>query len=147
MAAPPVGQSPAPAPAATSQMPSFMASLGRAELFMAAGAALIVLSDLLFVIFGPYGFSTVAWAAAIVALILIFLNARMFSFSRGTYESLLVILGAFALLIGIRELLSDVQFLSGASVATTYFLGMLSFYAGVVLMALGGWFVWQRRAK
>src|SRR5512132_3135233 len=114
---PPTGPPSTPMPAAKSQMPSFLASLGGSELFMAAGAALIVLSDLLFVIFGPYGFSTVAWAAAVVALLLIFLNARMFGFSRGTYESLLVILGGFALLIGIRELLSDIQFLSGANVA------------------------------
>lgn len=127
------------------KMPGFLASLGRAELFMAAGAALIVLVDLLFVVFGPYGFSNVAWAAAALTLILIFLGGRMFSFSAATTRSLLLMLGAFAVLIGIRELLSDLQFLNGANVAATYYLGMVGFYAGTAIMAFGAWLLWGRK--
>jgi hypothetical protein len=127
-------------------MPGMLASLGSGELLMAAGAALIVLTDLVFVVFGPYGFSSAAWAGAALALILIFLNGRMLSFSRSSYQSLLVALGAFAALVGVRELLSDVQFLSGANVAAAFFLGMLGFYAGTVLMVIGAWQLWQRRA-
>lgn len=143
MAAPPA---PPPAPATSMQMPSFLAGLGRAELFMAAGAALIVLVDLLFVVFGPYGFSSVAWAAAALTLILIFLGGRMLSFSAATNRSLLLMLGAFAVLIGIREVLTDLQFLGGVNVAPTYYLGMVGFYAGTAIMAFGAWQLWMRKA-
>ncbi|MEP7158129.1 MAG: hypothetical protein ABI797_01760 [Chloroflexota bacterium] len=136
----------APAPATQMKMPGFLASLGRAELFMAAGAALIVAVDLLFVVFGPYGFSNVAWAGAVLALMIIFLSGRMLSFSAATHRSLLLMLGAFAVLIGIRELLSDLQFLSGASVAVTYYLGAIGFYVGTAIMAFGAWQLWGRKA-
>ena len=140
-AAPPA----APAPGASMQMPGFLASMGRAELLMAAGAALIILTDLLFVVFGPYGFSSVAWAGAALTLILLFLNGRMMAFSAATLRGLLLMLGAFAAFIGVREVLSDLQFLNGANVAATYFLGMLGFYAGTVLMVFGAWMLWGRK--
>jgi hypothetical protein len=135
-----------PAPASNMQMPGFVASLGRAELFMAAGAALIVLTDLLFVVFGPYGFSSAAWAGAALTLILIFLSSRMLSFSATTHRSLLLLLGVFAVFVGIREALSDLQFLGGVNVAATFYLGMLGFYVGTVLMAFGAWQLWMRKA-
>jgi hypothetical protein len=136
----------APPPSTSMQMPGFLASLGRAELLMAAGAALIVLTDLVFVVFGPYGFSNVAWAGAALTLILIFMSGRMLSFSAATQRSLLVMLGVFAVFIGIRELLSDLQFLSGANVAVTYYLGFLGYYAGTAIMAFGAWLLWGRKA-
>jgi hypothetical protein len=127
------------------QMPGFLAALGRAELFMAAGAALIVAVDLLFVVLGPYGFSPIAWAGAVLALLLIFVSGRMFNFSAGTIRSLLLLVGAFALITGIRDVVDDVRFLSAANVAVTYYLGMVGYYVGVALMVFGAWQLWGRR--
>ena len=146
-AAPPAAPAPAPAPVTQMQMPGFLARLGRAELFMAAGAALIVAVDVLFVIFGPYGFSPIAWAAAVLTLLLIFMGGRMLSFSAATHRSLLLLLGALAAVTFIHEVLDDLAFLSSpGSVAPTYFLGLLGFYAGSILMAFGAWLLWGRKA-
>ncbi len=136
---------PASPPSSGMTMPPMLASLGRAELFMAAGAALIVLVDLVFVIFGPYGFSNVAWAAAVVVLLLIFAGARMFSISTATVRSLLLLLGAFMLVAGVRDVLDDLQFLNGANVAATYFLGAIGYYVGVALAVFGAWQLWGRK--
>ena len=128
------------------QMPGFLARLGRAELFMAAGAALVVLVDLLFSVFGPYGMSNVAWAAAVFVLFLVFLNARMMGFAATTTRSLLLMLGGFSAVAGIRDLLLDVQFLNGANVAVTWYLGALGYYVGAVLIVVGAWMLWSRKA-
>ena len=128
-------------------MPSFLATMSRGEQFMAAGAGLIVLTQLIFVMFGPYGFADIGWAAAVVTLLVIFFNgvAASLSFSRQTYVALLVLLGAFVAILGVRELIDDVRFLSGSTVDVVYYLGFLGFYAGVVLMAIGASQLWSRR--
>jgi hypothetical protein len=137
---------PQAAPASNMQMPGFLARLKGGELFIAAGAALIVLVDILFVILGPYGFSNIGWAVAVLALIVIFLDARMLGFSAATHRALLVTLGIFMLVILVRDVIDDVMFLSDANVATTYYLGMLGYYAGAVLMIFGAWTLWKRGA-
>lgn len=137
---------PQAAPASNMQLPGFLARLKGAELFIAAGAALIVLVDILFVILGPYGFSNIGWALAVLALIIIFLDARMLGFSAATHRALLVTLGIFMLVILVRDVVDDVMFLNGANVATTYFLGMLGYYAGAILMVFGAWTLWKTRA-
>lgn len=113
---------------------------------MVLGAAVIVLADLLFVVFGPYGFSNIAWAAAVLTVLLVFLGGRMLSFSAATHRSLLLLLGALVAVTFIHEVLDDIQFLSGANVAVTYYLGLLAFYAGCVLMIFGAWMLWGRKA-
>jgi hypothetical protein len=128
------------------QMPGFLASLGPAELLMAAGAALIVAIDLVFVIFGPYGFSPIAWGAAALTLILIFLNSRMMGFSAATTRGLLLTLGALAAFTWVRDVLDDVRFLGNANVAPTYYLGLLGYYVGVALLVFGAWQVWKHKA-
>ena len=130
-------------------MPGFLAKLSRAEQFMAGGAALIILTHLIFVQFGPYGFADIGWAAAAVALILILLNGRSasLSFSRDTYTSLLVLIGAFMVVFGVRELIDDALFISRSRVDVTYYLGFLGFYSGVALMAIGAWQLWSRRPQ
>ena len=129
-------------------MPSFLSSLSTAELMMAGGALLIMLTQLIFVMFGPYGFADIAWAAAVVTLVVVLLNGRAgaLNFSRETYRSLLVLLGAFELIVGIRELIDDVRFISSSRFEATYFLGFLGFYAGVALMAFGAFQLWRGRA-
>lgn len=128
------------------QMPGFLARLNRAELLIAAGAALVVLVDILFVILGPYGFSNIGWAVAVLALIIVFLDARMLGFSAATHRALLVTLGVFMAAILVRDILDDVMFLSDANVAPTYYLGMLGYYVGAALMVIGGWMLWKSKA-
>lgn len=137
---------PQAAPASNTQMPGFLARLQGAELFIAAGAALIVLVDILFVILGPYGFSDIGWAVAVLALIVILLDARMLGFSAATHRAVLVALGIFMLVIGVRDVVDDVMFLSDANVAPTYYLGMLGYYAGVALMIFGAWTLSKSKA-
>jgi hypothetical protein len=127
-------------------MPGFLARLKGAELFIAAGAALIVLVDILFSILGPYGFSNIAWATAVLALIVIFLDARMLGFSAATHRAILLTLGFFMLPILIRDVLDDVMFLSDANVATTFYMGMIGYYAGAALMIFGAWTLWKTKA-
>ena len=136
---------PQTAPASNTQMPGFLATLGRAELLMAAGAALIVLVDILFSILGPYGFSNIGWAVAVLALIVIFLDARMLGFSAATHRALLLTLGVFMLFIFIRDVVDDLMFLSDANVAMTFFLGMIGYYVGAILMVFGAWTLWKSK--
>jgi hypothetical protein len=124
-------------------MPGFLARLGRAELLIAAGAALIVLVDILFVILGPYGFSNIGWGVAVLALIIVFLDARMMGFSASTHRAILVALGVFMAVILVRDIIDDVMFLSDANVAATYYLGMIGYYVGAALMVIGGWMLWK----
>ena len=131
-------------------MPSFLSKLSRAEQFIAGGAGLIVLTQLVFVMFGPYGFADIGWAAAVVALLVIFFNgvsAGSMSFSRETYIALLVLLGAFMAILGVRELIDDALFISSSRLDPVYYLGAVGFYAGAVLMAIGASQLWGQRAK
>lgn len=138
---------PTPAPA-SSAMSGMFASMSRAEMFMAGGAALILVTDLIFTVFGSYGSTNIVWASAAVAVILILTHNRMssMSLSDSTYRALLVVTGLVALLAGIRDLLYDVQYFPGRSVDVTYLLGALGLYVGVALMAFGAWQLWSRRA-
>jgi hypothetical protein len=133
-------------PAPSTQLPGFLAGLKGGELFIAAGAALVVLVDILFVILGPYGFSDIGWAVAVLALVVIFLDARMLGFSAATHRALLVTLGIFMVVVLARDIVDDVMFLNGANVAATYFMGMLGYYAGAILMVFGAWTLWKTRA-
>ena len=83
---------------------------------------------------------------AVLALIVVFLDARMLGFSAATHRALLITLGLFMAVILVRDVIDDVMFLSAANVAITYFLGMLGYYAGASLMVFGAWTLWKSRA-
>jgi hypothetical protein len=83
---------------------------------------------------------------AVLALIVIFLDARMLGFSAATHRAILVALGIFMLVILVRDVIDDVMFLSDANVATTYYLGMIGYCIGAVLMVFGAWTLWKGRA-
>ena len=128
-------------------MPAFMASMSRAELFIAGGALLILLTDLVTVIFGPYSFSNVIWAAAAVSLLLVLTDGRvaMFNWASSNYFTLLSLGVLVVVVVGVRELLRDILFVPGRSLDAMYLLGMLGLYVGIALMAFGGWQLWSRR--
>ena len=150
--APPAATAPGPttpAPSAATPLPgsALIRSMSRAELFIAGGALIIVLSDLIFAIFGDYGFSNVIWGAAAVSLILVLLNGRMrgMSLSASTYQLLIFLAAAVAVLAGIRNLILDVVYIPGRALDVTYYLGALTLYVGLGLMAFGAWQLWSRR--
>lgn len=127
-------------------MNNMFASWSQAELLIAAGGALIVLTDIVFGMFGPYSFSNIIWIAAAVAL----LSVVLVRFARMTlpfrYEAVLIMAGIVAVLGGVRDLAYDLQYVTGArNLEATYFLGMLGLYAGVVLMGIGAWILWRRQ--
>jgi len=132
--------------AAPPPVTSALASYSQAELLIGAGALLILLTDLLFGVFGDYSFSNVAWIAAAVSLILIALNGRLIHVSANTYRTALIVLGLLAVLIGVRELIADLVFIPGRSLSATFFLGMVGFYVGIALMAFGAFRLWSSRA-
>jgi len=142
--APPAGQPPAPAPATSPQMPSFLASLGRAELFMAAGAALLVLTDL-YAIFFAYGVSNVVWVAAAASLVIVLMHARMPASVMANYRPILILLGTIVVLLGLRAVLVDLVFIATppAGLSVARLLGMVGYYVGVVLMGFGAWRLWK----
>jgi hypothetical protein len=133
----------------SSAMTGMLASMSRSELFIAAGAALILLVDLVFVIFGPYAFSNVIWAAAATSLVLVLTHDRvaMMSWASSRYQTLLSLAVLVAVLVAIRELVRDLIALSSlGGVSVNFLLGMVGLYVGIALMAFGGWQLWSRRA-
>jgi len=127
-------------------MSNMFAAFSQGELLVAAGGALIVLTDIVFAMFGPYSFSNIIWAAGAVALV----SVLLVRFGRMSlpfpYEAVLVMAGLVALLGGLRDLAYDLLYIPGRSLELTYYLGMLALYAGVALMALGAWLLWRRAA-
>jgi hypothetical protein len=150
-AAPAPAAAPPPAPPAQAAPPasatatapsavnSFMASMSQAELMMGGGALVILLADLVFGVFGDYGFSAVIWGSAAVVVIAVAMR-RLFKWGFGTgYETILVVATLLAVLATIRNLILDVLFVPGRNLDITYFLGALTLYVGVALMAVGAW--------
>ena len=127
-------------------MPAFMARMSRAELFIGGGALLVVLTDLVFVIFGPYTFSNVIWAAAAVSLVLVLTHGRvaMMGWASSNYHTLLSLGALTAVLVAVRELIRDVRVLSSGP-SVMFLLGMVGLYVGVALMAFGAFQLWSRR--
>jgi hypothetical protein len=130
-------------------MSGMLASMSQAELLIAAGSAVILLVDLVFGVLGDYGFSNIIWAAAAASLILILANGRAnaMTFSRPTYQGMLLVLAALALAMGIRELISDIVFIPGRNLSATFWLGFLGLYVGIAIMAFGAFRLWGSRTR
>ena len=141
-AAPPA----APAPGASMQMPGFLASMGRAELLMAAGAALIILTDL-YSIFVAYGVASITWTASAVALLMLLMRARMPASVMANYRPILMLLGAIVVLIALRQVLVDIKFIATppAGLSAERLIGMVGYYVGVGLIGFGAWQMWGRK--
>jgi hypothetical protein len=136
-----------PVPPATTAASSMFATFSRAELLLGAGGLLIVATDIVFGMFGPYSFSNVIWVAAAVGVLAIVLVrfARM-ALPFG-YESVLVIAGLVAVISGVRDFVYDVLYLSRpGNTSVGYVLGMVALYVGIGLMGAGAWLLWRRRA-
>ena len=143
---PPAPASPPP-PGAPAAQPanSMFSKLSQGELLVLAGSVVLVVGDLIFgLVTRDYSLGQLPWAIALVALVAILLHLRGMNLPV-SYEGILVLAGLTIALIGVRDLLYDVRYLSGNKVDATYYLGMLAYYLGVVLMAVGAWMVWRRR--
>jgi hypothetical protein len=127
-------------------MSGMMARFSPAELFMAGGALLVLLTDLVFGIFGAYSFSAVIWGAAAAVLVLIVLRSWLRGQAPSSYTFLLVALVAVAVLSTVRNLILDIRFIPGRSLDVTYFLGAIGLYVGIGLMVYGAFLAWRARA-
>jgi hypothetical protein len=116
---------------------------------MAAGAALIVLTDLVFIFVSGYSVSSIIWVVAMLTLIVLFFRNRMPAGVLTNLDWVLIGLAAIAVLIGLRWLVGDVVFIltPPAGLGVPRLLGMIGLYAGVGLMGLGAYRLWtsQRR--
>ena len=145
--APPPPAPAAPPPPAPAAQPanSMLSKLSQAELLVGAGALLIVLGELIFgLVTRDYSLGQLPWAVAAIALIAIILRLVGRTLP-GSHEGILVLAGLVMAVIGVRDLLYDLRYLSGNSVDATYYLGMLAYYAGVALMAAGAFLLWRKQ--
>jgi hypothetical protein len=130
---------------APAQLNSMLASYSRGELYVLGGGLLVLVSDLVFDIFGAYSFSHIIWAAAAAAILMVVLAGRM-SASARTARLLAIGAVGVALYATARNLLLDILFIPGRSLDVTYFLGALALYVGVAVMAWGAYELWRSRS-
>jgi hypothetical protein len=121
-------------------MDQMVARYGLSQLLVGLGALIVIVGDVIFSIFGPYGYSNVVWACAALALVTVVFGARLPAPIANNQVAVIGVAALIAVLMSLREIVNDVAFLSTpGGVAPTYFLGALSIYGGVVLMAVGAW--------
>lgn len=142
---PPPPASPAAAPA-PSPMSSMLATMGTAELMAVGGALLVLITDVVFGVFGPYSVGSVNWTAAgfvvVAALIVRFMHMTL----PLAYETILIVAGFIAAINGVRDLVYDVlNVTSPGNTPITYILGMVLLYVGLALMFVGAWMLWRGR--
>ena len=136
---------PATTPART--MPAFIAALTRTELFMVAGSALILLTDLIFIPLSGYGVSMIMWAAAAIAVAAVLLKNRLPAAVAANYKPLLIGLGALISLLAVRFLVGDLVWLGAnpSRIDGEYLLGMIGVYSGSALVAFATWQLFKGR--
>jgi hypothetical protein len=129
---------PAP-PAAPNAMDSMVAAYGQNALIVALGALIVLATDLVFVVFGDYSFSSVTWAASAVALVAVLLRRYLPAVLAENYAAVVFVAAGVAVLMSIRDFVVDIVFIPGRSLDVTFFLGMVGLYVGVIVMAFGAW--------
>ena len=142
---PPVPASPPPPGAPTAAPPSnsMLSRLSQGELLVGAGALLLVVCDLVFgLVTNDFSLGQLPWAIALVTLVAIVLRL-MGRTLPGSHEGILVFAGLAMAVIGVRDLLYDLRDLSGHD--ATFYLGLLAYYGGVVLMAAGAFLLWRKK--
>lgn len=134
-------------PAPPNTMPTFLSALSRTELFLVAGGALILLTDLIFIPLSGYGVSSVQWAASAILVLAVLFKSRMPAALAANYKSILIGLGALIALVAVRWLLGDLVWIgSNASrIDGEYLLGMIGVYSGSGLVAVATWQLWKGR--
>ncbi len=121
-------------------MDTMVARYGMSRLIAAGGALLIILGDLVFSIFGGYGYSNIVWACAAVVLVTVLIGHRLPPVIANNQNNIILIAALLALLMTIREVFDDVRYLtSPGGIAVSWILGAIFIYGGVALMALGAW--------
>jgi hypothetical protein len=115
---------------------------------MAAGAALILLTDLVFIFVSGYSVSSLIWLVAALTLVALFFRNRMPAGVSTNLDWVLIGFGAIAALMGLRWLIGDVVFVvtPPAGLGATRLLGMVGLYAGVGLMVYGAFLLWKSKS-
>src|SRR5438046_1158183 len=101
---------PPPPPRATAPggAGSLIGALSQGEQLVGLGALIILVADLVFDLFGPYSGSYVIWAAAAMALLAILLHRFGGQALPVPYEPALIVAGALAAFVEIRNAAGDV---------------------------------------
>jgi hypothetical protein len=120
-----------------------VATYGMNQMIIALGAAILIVADLIFVVFGPYGYSNIVWAVAAASLVLVLLRSWLPAAIAANYQTILVGLIGLGFLVFIRDVLLDISFIPGRNLDAQYFLGLLGIYAGVIIMTFGAWRMWR----
>jgi hypothetical protein len=134
-------------PATPKTMPTFLAALTRTELFLVAGGALILLTDLIFIPLSGYGVSSVQWAASAILVMAVLFKSRMPAALAANYKSILIGLGALISLVAVRWLVGDLVWIGSnpSRIDGEYLLGMIGVYTGSALVAVATWQLWKGR--
>ena len=108
---------PPPAPPTTTAssgpaMPGMLASLSQPELFVAAGAALLVLTALLFTVIAGYGISDLVLVAATFALVAVLRHRQLPLVIASNYKAMLFAVGALLVVVALRNVLNDVVYIA-----------------------------------
>ena len=129
-------------------MSTMLAGLSQAELMIAAGAALIVITAVLFTVVSGYGVSDLTLVSATFALVAVLWHRRLPAAVSSNYAFLLFAVGALLAVVAVRNLLGDLVYIATppAGITVPRLIGMLGYYIGVGLVAFGGWQLWSRRA-
>ena len=147
---PPAAPPPAaPPPPARSPMSSMMASMSQSELLVVAGAALLVLGDLVFgVLLRDFYAGDLIWIGAALALLAFWLHRRGSWGLPMRFDTTLMVLGAIVGLIGARDLIIELYFVLrnlDDLPSATYLLGLVAWAIGIVAMAVGAWQLYRGR--
>ncbi|MEX2548383.1 MAG: hypothetical protein WD830_11440 [Chloroflexota bacterium] len=128
-------------------MSGMLASMSRPELFIAAGAALLVITALLFTVVAGYGVSDLVLVAAVFALVAVLRHRQLPQVIASNYQALLFAVGALLVVVAGRNLLNDLVYIATppAGITVPRLTGMLGFYIGVALVGFGAWQLWKGR--
>lgn len=143
------GSPPPPAaPSGPSAMDTFIASMSRNELLLLAGAALMVIVDVLFWFLDGYGVSNTIFAAAAVVVVLVLARKSLPAALASMHGGLLLFLGIWLTVLGVRNFVLDVLIFASARSggAAMFLLGMVAMLVATALVAYATWMMWRGRS-
>jgi hypothetical protein len=151
----PAPQQPAPstpaqpaAKAGPGPLDALLASMSRAELAILAGAALLILLDVISWFASGFGFTNIIVAGALVSALLILARNSLPAAVAGAYPALLFVFALMTALMGARTaILSLLQILQPpAGASPEFLLNFVGLLAGSAAIAYGVFMLWKGRS-
>jgi hypothetical protein len=134
--------------APASPMASFVGSMSRAELAILAGAALLILLDVISWFASGFGFTNIIVAGALISAVLILARTNLPAAVGGAYPALLFVFALMTALMGARTaILSLLQILQPpAGASPEFLLNFVGLLAGTAAIAYGVFMLWKGRS-